>query len=165
MLRFTSLSHPKFLLLLFVFLCGSTLYSQDTVTYKDIFVRVYNQEGEKIAKGKLLSVTDSTLHLTLNGESKTIPVENIATIKTKRSEGNNVANGALIGGGIFALVGAASGGNYVGGDALAVGGGLVGAAGGSIVGLITTAFKNSKTYLIHGDPENLKLFAKDYIKT
>ena len=67
------------------------------VAQKSIFVRVYDLEGKKMNKGRVLSVTNPSLHLKKGRRAVIIPVQNIGYIKTKRSEGHNVLVGSLIG--------------------------------------------------------------------
>ena len=167
MLHFYSFKYPKILFPLLVFIFGFTMNSQDSVTYQDIFIRIYNQDGKKIAKGKLVSVNDSTLFLNLNGQRKTVPLASITTIKTKRSGGNNVAVGAGIGTVVFGVIGAISLGNdpFWNDSSLGAGlGAIAGAPAGAIAGAIVASYKKKKIYSINGNTENLKLFANDYVK-
>src|SRR4051794_31973998 len=84
-----------------------TSLSCSVCAQKSIFVRVYDFAGEKINTGHLLAVTDTSLQL--KGEPVDIPVRNIGFIKTKRSAGNNVLVGSVIGAFTGAVVGAVTG--------------------------------------------------------
>jgi hypothetical protein len=126
------------------------------------FVRVYNLAGEKINKGHVIRVTDTSLQL--NGKSVDIPVRNIGFIKTKRSAGHNVLVGSLIGATTLAVFGAIAGDpdpeyydelNKVG---YAIVGAVFGLAAGAAIGGLTALAKNPDTYLINGDISKWKAF-------
>ena len=135
-----------------------------TLPEKDnLFVRVYDTSGSKFEKGKVLSMTDTTLYVFRKGEVSEVNLSDIAMIKTKRSVGHNAAMGAIAGGVILGLAGVASGdadgvwlswSKESGGAAGLVLGGVVGAG----VGAFTGALKNSKTFIINGDPKNWQAF-------
>ena len=72
---------------------------------KSTFVRVYNLTGQKIYKGDVLIVTDSSLQLKVKSTPMNIPVRDIGSIKTKRSAGNNIVIGAIAGASSMAIVG------------------------------------------------------------
>lgn len=123
---------------------------------KKIFVRVYNATGEKMSKGNVSEVTDTSLQLTLKKAIINIPVSKIGLIKTERSAGNDVFNGSVIGTSIFAILFASVSTNpdqYVSSTAgeAAAGGALIGLPLGAAVGGLAILFKNSNTYLIKGD--------------
>jgi RNase P/RNase MRP subunit p29 len=84
-----------------LFLCAN-ITAQELPKKSKTFVRVYNNQGEKIAKGKILDITDNSLTLKKGSNSITIPLSEIATLKTKRSNGNNVLFGA-VGGSLLGL--------------------------------------------------------------
>ena len=79
-----------------LFLCVN-ITAQELPKKSKIFVRVYNNEGQKIAKGKILKITDSTLVLKKGSRSITVPSSEISNIKTKRTKGHSVLMGALPG--------------------------------------------------------------------
>ena len=165
MLRIILHPLPKHLLSFLIIFLSLTLSSQETISYRNIFVRVYNQEGKKIGKGFLKSVTDSTLILAFNKHSKSIPIKTIKTIKTKHSTGNNI----LVGSGTGAVIGTAIGVSTANSDSLSQAAGTIfgfggGAAAGALVGGVIAITKKKKTYNINGAAENLKLFANDYVK-
>lgn len=129
---------------------------------KTPFLRVFNLDGKKIAKGRLVQVTDSTLTLRKNKETVNVIFSDVGIIKTKRSFGNNVLTGAGIGAGTVGLLGAVSSGDkgffqYGPGQGLGVGI-LIGAPLGSAAGGLLGLFKNRKTIEINGNKEQWKAF-------
>ena len=142
--------------LAFVF---AILFAHDLSAQKPIFIRVYDLKGNKIGKGHVLSVTDTSLRL--KEKNVIIPVSAIGSIRTKHSAGNNILIGSVIGTTTMAILGAASGGGdnsyYTSGEGAALGP-LVGLPLGAALGGITVLFKNSKTYLINGDSTRWKEF-------
>lgn len=146
---------------------------------KNLFVRIYDSNGKKIAKGRLVYISDTLLSVDKNNKIIKLKVKDIHKIKTKKSVGNNILVGSIVGGTVLTLVGALSakeetkevpsifGGTYettVGetpGEGAAYGA-AIGFPLGALTGLITAVFKNSKTFLIKGNNENLKVFS-DYI--
>src|SRR6187431_1384639 len=92
---------------LFCLIClislNSSLYAQ-----KSIFVRVYNLTGQKIYRGNILMVTDTSLQLKGKSEPVNIPVRTIGSILTKHSHGNNILIGSIIGASSAAILGAAT---------------------------------------------------------
>lgn len=156
----------KYLLFtLALFLCAN-ITAQELPKKSKIFVRVYNNEGEKIAKGKIIDITDDSLILKKGSSSITIPLNEIETIKTKRSNGNNVlfgaAGGSLLG---LAIVASESGNSNAGFSGTAKGlayeGAILVVFIGSGVGYLTTLFKNSQEYTIGSDVVKWKGFMED----
>jgi hypothetical protein len=135
-------------------LCTS-VFAQNAIENPKIFVRIYDLQGKKIAKGKVASVTDTSIRL-IRGRKKidTIPASNIGLIKTKRSGGHNVLLGAATGAVIIG-VSVASDTNEdnaffsVEGDILA--GAIMGGTVGVVLGGITGLSKNAVTYEINGE--------------
>jgi hypothetical protein len=119
------------------------------------FVRVYDLAGKKINKGHVRGVTDTTLLF----KAGSMRVQDIGSIETKHSVGNNVLIGSLVGMTTFAIIGA----GYAEADGAAAGaaGGLV---WGALIGGLTGAFKNSKKYFINGDTTNWKTFQLEMIR-
>jgi len=148
-------------LILSINLCAQNEFKKNT----NIFVRVYDLEGRKIAKGKILSISETSLHLYRKGESVKVMVNGIGSIKTKHSAGNNVLVGAVTGATIMAILGAAVGPFFLLTKLdLAVIGALVGGTEGAVIGGITNLFKNSKSYEINGDIEKWKAFKEMIIE-
>lgn len=135
-------------------------YAQDTS--KAPFLRVRNLDGEKIAKGRLVQVTDSTLTLRKNKDTVEVVFRDIGVIKTKRSLGNNLLTGAAIGAGTFGLIGVTTStdrGFLSHSPSQGLGAGiLIGAPLGSAAGGIFGLFKNRKTYDINGNEEHWNAF-------
>jgi hypothetical protein len=138
-----------------------------------IFVRVFDEAGAKIARGRVLNVKESELQLTSSGDTITIPATKIATIKTKHSLGHTILWGAAIGSpliGIFAAAtapGDNTGGGYSG---LRSPGfqGLVGAFLGAPVGAMWGAFfaifKKQDEFAINGDAVKLQQYRQQLIR-
>ncbi|NEW78161.1 MAG: hypothetical protein GZ086_01800 [Gelidibacter sp.] len=145
------------------------IYSQNRFEKTKAFVRVYDLQGKKIGKGKILSISDTSLQLNRKVASAEIPVNSIGSIKTKRSAGHNVLKGAVIGASTMAILGAATANPddwflaYSAGEGVAVGA-VFGGAGGAAIGGITILFKNSKSYEINGDLKKWKAFNEIIIK-
>jgi len=134
----------------------------------NVFVRAYDLQGKKISKGKILSISETSLQLNRNGESMEIPLSSLGSIKTKHSAGNNILVGAATGATTMALLGVATAdpdaflGYTAGGGAVL--GGILGAPLGAVIGGITILFKNSKSYEINGDKIKWKEFKEVIIK-
>ena len=148
----------KTLTLMFLITINYSIYAQES-----IFVRVYSLSGIKINSGHVFSVTDSTLQLTKD-QSVFIPVKSIGYIKTKRSEGNNILIGSIVGATSGAILGAVTANSdpanildYDKGTTAAIVG-IIGMAGGAGIGGLTILLKRSKTYFINGDLAKWKSF-------
>lgn len=156
----------KYLLItIALFLCVN-ITAQELPKKSKIFVQVYNNEGEKIAKGKILNITDDALILKKGSSTITVPSSEISYLKTKRSNGHNVLLGAT-GGSLLglAIVSSESGKSNSGfggvAKGLAYAGAIVVVLVGTGVGYLTTLFKNSKQYIIDGDAQKWKGFMED----
>jgi hypothetical protein len=130
---------------------------------KDIFVRIYNLEGKKIQKGRIKSVSKTSIELQElpSGNFISIPYNEIGKIKTKRSGGNSIAKGAVIGGASGALIGFSQGDGVFGvftAIDYAIVGLVTGSVMGATVGGITTIFKKSELYIIDGNEIKFKDF-------
>ena len=152
----------KNLIFAITLILGINVCAQNVYENTNVFVRVYDLQGKKISKGKILSISETSLQLNRKGESVKIPVISIGSIKTKHSAGNNVLVGAAIGATSMAILGAATADpdawfGYTAAEG-ATGGALFGGATGAAIGGITVLFKNSKSYEINGDKEKLKAF-------
>jgi hypothetical protein len=143
-----------------VLLC-TTIYAQNEAAKNSLFIRVYNLEGDKMNKGKILSVNDTILQLQGKNGSVDIDIRTIGLIKTKRSAGNNLLLGSLIGLGTGAIFGAiANGGDnsWFTTEEAAAGIGVIGAVFGTGIGGLSILSKNSKSYAIKGDASKWKVF-------
>ena len=148
----------KILLLLLMISSGYSVYAQ-----KPLYVRIYNPSGEKIYKGNVFAVTDTSLLLIGKNAPVNIPVGEIGSIRTKHSAANNLLIGAGIGATTFAIIGAATAEpdaeifGYTSGEGAAAGA-LIGLPVGAAIGGLTILFKNSETFIVNGDPVNWKEF-------
>ena len=132
-----------------------------------IFIRVYNLQGQKIAKGKIFKVSDTIFGLIKNKKTSYHTYSQIGFVKTKHSEGNNVLMGATIGGASLAMLGILAGdggGSYISGNSTSNAAiGLIGGSFlGSIIGVFTNIFKKSETIPINGDSLRFKEFLENY---
>lgn len=156
-----------------IFLISNVSLAQNEKS-KQLFVRVFDINGNKFEKGPVSYVNDTLLVLNKKTEVVKIKVSIIGQIKTKRSTGHNVLVGSAVGGITLAIVGAATskeetktGTGFFGdfeyssgtssGEGAAIGG-MVGLGAGALVGLGTSIFKKSRTYRIDGDLEKWRLF-------
>jgi hypothetical protein len=146
-------------MLLFSILMSFNISAQDEINSQEIFVRVYDLKGKKIGKGKILSISDAELQLSRGAKTATFQINNIGSIRTKRSIGHNallgmgggIAIGAMFGNIDDSLLGfSGTGGGFIFGT--------LGGLAGTIVGIITGIFKKSKKYIIGGDAEKIKAF-------
>lgn len=147
----------KLIALVFLFTIYNSLSAQNR-----LFVRVYDLQDQKIAKGFILAVNDSVLRMKKDTTFVDIPVKTIGCIRTKRSIGNNLLIGTLVGSTLFATIGVATAdpdawAGYDAGEGAIIGT-IVGAPTGALIGLFTVPFKNSKKFIIDGDLEKWKAF-------
>ncbi|MDH3381951.1 MAG: hypothetical protein OEL54_04555, partial [Flavobacteriaceae bacterium] len=145
----------KLWMLITFFLCIH-LNAQEVTSKSKLFVRVYDLSGNKIHKGKILQNTDNTLVLKSSKGSIEIEIKNVGYIKTKRSPGNNVLVGSIVGATFFGVLGAATAEpdawilGYSAGEGAATGV-LLGGITGAGIGGLSILFKKSKSYIINGD--------------
>ncbi|WP_420322956.1 hypothetical protein [Flagellimonas sp.] len=135
-------------------------FSQENLEHVGMFVRVFDLQGNKIAKGKIQSITANELQLQTRKLSIKLPVNNIGKIKTGRSGGTNVGIGAMIG----AFIGGISGNNdglygASTGESIVIVG-VAGAIMGSAAGGLSTIFKKNQKFRIDGDAEKWKIFVE-----
>ena len=125
------------------------------------FVRVFDLQGNKVYKGRVVRITDSSLTLT-GKRTVTFKATEIGMIKTKRSAGHNLAIGATAGFGTgvavdiplalaIGIAGAVGDDDGTGSAAWIVVPPAIGAVAGSIISFISSAVKNSQTYEIGGN--------------
>lgn len=150
----------KTLLILLALILSFNAFAQDSS--KAPFLRVFDLEGKKVAKGRLIQVTDSTLSLKNNRKTVDISFRDIGTIKTKHSIGNNFLTGAAIGAGAFGILGVTTSSNkgflsHDPGQGLGAGI-LIGAPLGSAAGGVFGLFKDRKTIEINGNEEQWNAF-------
>ncbi|MFG6686301.1 hypothetical protein ACGK9U_06955 [Mariniflexile sp. HNIBRBA6329] len=155
----------KTLTLSLIIMLSINFYAQESAIVKKAFLRVYNLEGNKIGKGHVVFINDSLLRLKVGSKQENISFQEIGSIKTKRSPGNNVLIGSVSGATLGAIMGISSADpdalffSYTAGEgAVAFGG--IGALGGGVIGGITALFKKSETFAINADEVNWSLFQK-----
>ena len=127
---------------------------------KKTFLRLYKMSGEKFAKGFFAGTTDTAVLILNDNVITSFPVNQIGTIKTKRSISHTILiSSAIFGVSASILFAAGSSGTttgfytYSAGEGIA-GGFLIGSAIGALVGAIIDASKKSQTFVIAGNAEN-----------
>jgi len=151
------------ILMILTMVTGSQIFAQQSNDLTKIFVRIYDLQGSKIAKGKILSITDDGIRLKAKKRPVSVAVSEIGRVKTKRSGGHNVLMGASVGAATGIILGVASSDpdagflSYSASDGAAGGGIMLGTVG-TVIGGITVLFKNSKTFAIAGDPVKWEAF-------
>ena len=127
------------------------------------FVRVYDLKGNKISKGQISLITDTTLQL--KNHSDIITFNEIGFIKTKHSFGHNSLVGGIIGAGILGLSTAVLFRNgsiiFPNASSAALGAGIFGFFSGTIIGAITNVFKHTERIDINGDFNNWKKYVQE----
>ena len=137
-------------------LCCFNISAQEKKLKSNTFLRVYNLQGKKMAKGKLSSTNNNTLTLKRFKKPIIIPVDSIGYIKTKRSVGNNLLTGSAIGAGSVIILSTGSDESFTEGYTGI--GTLLFTGVGASVGAITAMFKNSRIFQIDGDKEKWDVF-------
>lgn len=126
-----------------------------------IFVRIFDNNGNKTHKGFLLRTSDSSLTLSSYKNSFEIPIDKIGSIKLRRSFGHTVLITSLITAGSFAVLGAASANPnawifaYTAGEG-ARAGFLFGAGTGAFWGTIISGIRKRPVFKINGSLEQWK---------
>lgn len=149
---------PLFLLGVFLFFAPE-LHAQKK-DQKGIFVRVYNLNGKKVAKGYIQSVDQESVTVVLRGKSTELPVVEIGKLRLKRSYGNAVVKGTFTGLALGAVLGVAyasvddSFSSDIGLVALPAGGAFY----GTVIGAIISIFKKPVEVEINGQSEKLQNF-------
>ncbi|MFT5244311.1 MAG: hypothetical protein ACI8QQ_002249 [Psychroserpens sp.] len=153
----------KTLFFAIAFVLSININAQEGTKEANVFVRVYDLQNKKISKGNILLISDTSIELKAKKGPMKIEAKGIGLIKTKRSAGNNILKGAVIGGSVFALLGVATADpdawilGYTAAEGAAAGAILGGTAGAAIGGL-SSLFKNSESYTINGDEFKFKEF-------
>ncbi len=160
--------------MLIALIINATSYGQTENNNKQMFVRIYNMDGKKINKGRIVFVRDSLLGLKRDSKTFEIKVTDIGFMKTKRSAGHNLLMGVAIGATTFSAISVASidpnDSDFIFdetpdtfGDAM-IGGVVLGGIAGGVIEAITIPFKNSKTFLINRDVHKWKAVQQMVIK-
>jgi hypothetical protein len=137
--------------ILFIILIFSlSSYSQGAPETNSIFIRVYDLDGKKIAKGKRYTISDSTITF-LKRNNVIVNLNEIGSIKTRRSAGNFLLLTSALGGG-FGLLSNLANDDNMGTNMLS------GVALGAGIGLITLPFKKSDTQIINADQTQWNAF-------
>ena len=156
----------KTTLLLLTILISNLCFSQS-----GHFIRIYNLQNSKIAKGYLKSISDSSITIILSGkkDTKEIHYSKIGFIRLRRSFGHTVAITTLVATLSSGLLGAATAHSSSGlciictpTDGLIVGS-VVGALGGAIGGSIVSGVKTisvKKITPINGDFDKWQIASK-----
>ena len=131
----------------------TTSFAQTLEKAPNTYVRVYDVTylGDMVAKGKIISISDSSIQLLHRFDTINIQASTIGRIKTKRSFNQNVGRGALIGASTGAVIGFAGGsdcsnsGGFLCFDRGEVAGfgGVFGFGLGSVIGALGSLFNNS----------------------
>ena len=126
------------------------IFSKESVAQKHTFIRIYDSTGKMISNGKLVDITDSSLTLQRMNKTVTLRRQDMHMIKTRHTYVHRFIVPALIGGSIFAVLGASSSNP----DALilnkpaegAILGGSIGISLGSVFGAVMMLFKKTETF-------------------
>lgn len=143
----------KYLVIALALLFSVQSAAQKSAKNKKTFVRVYSDLGARIAKGNILSISDTSLQLLNLRDTFNIPFNDIGLIKTKRSVGHSIGVGAGAGAASLGFLGMASASSdsfFTSGDMAGIGA-VTGLFLGTAIGAIGGLAKNSKTYEINGD--------------
>lgn len=166
LLTFKNQLMKRLILFFFLLTICHPLYPQKN----QLFVRVYDLNDKKINKGFVIAVNDSLLRIKKDTSYVDIPVKTIGTIRTKKSVGNNVLIGSLMGAAVVGGIGAATAEpdaeimGYTAGEGFIIGV-IFGAPTGAIIGTFSAGLKNSKTFKIDGDLEKWKAFREHLTAT
>lgn len=125
---------------------------------RKIFLRLYDDNDNKIGDGDFVSATDSTLLLKKGRKTKTVPVTTIYAIKTKHGYGYSVLVGTtsgLFAGSLVYLISAMAimGQTNIASDTEYNLGlvAIMAPVAGAAVGIGAEQFRKSDTFLIHGN--------------
>ncbi|MFC0605094.1 hypothetical protein [Winogradskyella pulchriflava] len=146
----------KYLIFILTLSLCYPLNAQEKAVKSNTFLRVYNLEGKKIAKGKLLSADEFNLKLKRHKKIITISLDSIGKIKTRRSFGNNILIGSSIGAGAVILISSGSSeAPYEGYTGI---GTLFFSGVGAGLGAISAIGKNARTFQINADKAQWEAF-------
>ncbi|OIQ27139.1 MAG: hypothetical protein BM564_13290 [Bacteroidetes bacterium MedPE-SWsnd-G2] len=144
----------KIITLLLILLSTSFIQAQLPDIKNNTFVRVFDLDGHKIAKGEFAYFSNDQLNLKDSDGIFKIPLNKIGYLKTKTSAGHNIVKGLAIGG-LFTFLGiltldqdADDGDHFNTGDY--VYGTLFGSIIGGVTGAIVMIFHKSEKHIING---------------
>jgi RNase P/RNase MRP subunit p29 len=149
----------KYLFLSISLFFFANLSGQEVPKKSKIFVRVYNNQGDKIAKGKIVEITENTLILKKGSKTISIPSSEITYLISKKSDSHNILVGLLAGTslGAYSIVKSKNAFGFAFSSITT----MLLATLGSWVGYLSTAFKHSKIYTFSGDAAKWKGFKED----
>ncbi|SRR6266496_43681 len=130
-------------------------------SHSQAFIRVYNNHGKKIGKGKVLNMSDTSLEIMRNNNTDTILITKIGYIKIKRGLGADIAGGFGAGTILSVLITSdlIKDVEYIGarGWRIIGTGVLSGIAAGTIAGAVSGIVAKRQKFFINGDPEKWKI--------
>lgn len=135
------------------------LFVKISAQESNVFIRTYNNQGKKIARGKVLKITDSTLILKKRGKSLIISSKDISYLKIKRSHGHAALIGAIPG--IALMLISSVGKNDTGKGFAIIGTFAITTIGAAFGYLKSKLFKKSEKYLFEGDSIKWNSFKED----
>lgn len=162
----------KWILFFLLMTIGWELQAQDSSKVSNDFIRIYDLEGKKIGSGFVQSFTDSSMIIKKQEMTFLFLFENIGTIKTQRSAGNNILIGAVFGMVTLGVLGWVAGekagppiktdlGTFTQEDTRprnAVLGALAGAVIGGLGGAVSLINRKSQEFEIGGEIEGWNAF-------
>lgn len=148
------------------------LIPEENFGQKNRFLRLYGQDGKKMAAGRLLSVSDSGMVLRTNKGIREFVANDIYSIRHRRTVGHTALVTGLAAGTLGAIIGAASADpdaiffGYSAGEGAAVGFGAGLMGGAALGGLIGLAKKRTIHYVHNSVVEwqKLKVFYDDWLR-
>ena len=151
----------KTLMLCLALLLSFSVFAQNEIDTKNAKLRVFDLNGKRMAKGKVFSVTDSTMTFTKNGISESFRVKQIGSVRINRRAGHNILIPAAISAGFGGLMGLGieTDGGIFQQDGATAAGFFGGAAFGAAIGLFTLPFKKPYyKFEITGDQQKWDAF-------
>lgn len=151
-----------------IFFLFLIIFAKESFAQKHTFIRIYNSAGKMISNGKLIDITDSSLTLQRMNKTITLRRQDIYMIKTRHTYAHRFIVPALIGGSIFAVIGASSSNP----DALvlnkpaegAILGGSIGISLGSVFGAVMMLFKKTETFNLVENQNDWERFSNRFSK-
>ncbi|MFP4090863.1 MAG: hypothetical protein ACLFUB_20640 [Cyclobacteriaceae bacterium] len=127
-----------------------------------LYVRLYDEKGEKIGQGVVESISNDTLYLIQKGQINAFQAGRLGSIKTKKGLGGNLVVGGITGTALG--LGLIAGDDFAGPSVYSGPERLAAVSGGLIVGLlggiVYNIFKGSQTFIIAGQTQNFNVFTE-----
>jgi len=141
----------------------TNISAQEGTEKTNVFVRVYDLQNKLMRKGRMLSVSDTSLELKRKKKIMLIAFDSVGLIKTHRSAGHNALIGAAVVAPLFAMTGAASTNSdwdnetmlYSTGQGAAIGA-VLGAITGAVLGGIANNILKTKPQVFEINGDKLK---------